>query len=670
MPILTSILNPIEGRAHPSTLPKWLSTMLGVGYETDAGITVTEETALQYTAVFSAIRILSEGVSMLPLKIYERLERGKRTATDHPLYTLLHSDPNPEMTSMEFRDTVTGHLVGWGNAYVNIVYDVAGRVKELWPLLPNKMRVKRENGILRYYYRLPSNVVTVVAAEEILHLRGLGFNGIVGYSPIGMARQAIGLGLAAERFGARFFGNGARPGIVMEHPNVLSDEAAKHLRESWEARHEGIENSHRVAILEEGMKIHEIGIPPEDAQFLETRKFQVNEIARLFRIPPHMLQDLERATFSNIEQMSIDFVTHSLGPWLVRWEQRLNKSLLTKDERRRYFVEHLVAGLLRGDITSRYNAYSVGRQWGWLSANDVRELENMNPVDGGDIYMMPMNMVPADGVLPTPPTQTGEGDTANRDFLGGMRRLEYAGREPRGRERRTAASRHRLAGTYRPTLEDVAQRIINREVNDVRNAARKHLDERGLLEFNEWLRTFYDEHFSFVVRYLKPVMGTYAELVVKEVEEEIGDEVDKAEVDVFVNDYLTSRAGVWVAQHRTRIMEAAREGDEPLAAVEVELDEMKEKSASHWAADQANRLNNAIALTAYVLLGVSRKTWVAFGDNCPYCNSLNGATVEITKYFLAAGEELDAGDEDTFTSRSNIGHPPLHNGCDCMIIAA
>ena len=224
-------------------------------------------------------------------------------------------------------------------------------------------------------------------------LQGLGFDGLIGYSPIAMARNAVGMTLACEEYGASFFANGARPGGVLQHPGVLKDPAK--LRESWQAVYGGAANTGKIAVLEEGMTYQQIGIPPEEAQFLETRKFQVDEIARLYRIPPHMVGDLDKSSFSNIEQQSLEFVKYTLNPWVVRWEQALQKSLLLPEERKRYFIRFNVDGLLRGDYQSRMQGYAVGRQNGWLSANDIREMEDMNPIpaeEGGDTYLINGNM--------------------------------------------------------------------------------------------------------------------------------------------------------------------------------------------------------------------------------------------------------------------------------------
>ena len=369
---------------------------------TTSGKTVNERTALQTTAVYACVRILSETIASLPLHVYRYTDGGKAKDTEHVLYTLLHDEPNPDMTSFVFRETLMSHLLIWGNAYAQILRDRSGQVIGLYPLLPDQMSVHRsEKGKLYYIYNryeednpnFQEKGSIVLSQEEVLHIPGLGFDGLIGYSPIGLAKNAVGMTLACEEYGASFFGNGANPGGVLEHPGILKDPAK--VRDSWNAVYQGTRNAHKVAVLEEGMSYKQIGIPPEEAQFLETRKFQINEIARLFRIPPHMVGDLEKSSFSNIEQQSLEFVKYTLDPWVVRFEQALKKSLLLPEEKKTHFIKLNVDGLLRGDYQSRMNGYAIGRQNGWLSTNDIRELEELNPIppeEGGDLYLINGNM--------------------------------------------------------------------------------------------------------------------------------------------------------------------------------------------------------------------------------------------------------------------------------------
>lgn len=363
-----------------------------------SGKTVNEFTAMQTTAVYACVRILSETIAALPLQLFRYTPAGKERVYRHPLYHILHDEPNPEMTSFIFRETLMSHLLIWGNAYAQIIRDSLGRITGLYPLRPDKMTVCRdEKGQIFYLYTKTADEnpnikpygQVPLRKEEVLHIPGLGFDGLVGYSPIAMARNAVGMTMACEEYGASFFANGASPSGVLEHPGVLKDPAR--VRDSWNAVYQGSANAHKVAVLEEGMKYQQIGIPPEEAQFLETRKFQLNEIARLYRIPPHMIGDLDKSTFNNIEQQSMEFVKYTLDPWVIRWEQAMQKSLLLPQEKQEYFLKFNVNGLLRGDYESRMTGYSIGRQNGWLSANDIREMEDMNPVpdeEGGNLYLV------------------------------------------------------------------------------------------------------------------------------------------------------------------------------------------------------------------------------------------------------------------------------------------
>ena len=368
-----------------------------------AGKNVNERSAMQMTAVYACVRILSEAIAGLPLHMYRyKDEGGKEKATGHTLYHLLHDEPNPEMTSFVFRETLMTHLLLWGNAYAQIIRNGKGEVIALYPLMPNRMEVNRDqNGMLYYVYQKTSDDAptmegssVILSPSEVLHVPGLGFDGLVGYSPIAMAKNAIGLSMAAEEYGAKFYANGAAPSGVLEHPGVLKDPAK--VRDSWNAAFGGSSKSHKVAVLEEGLKYTPISISPNEAQFLETRKFQIDEIARIFRVPPHMVGDLEKSSFSNIEQQSLEFVTYTLSPWMVRWEQSLSKALLSEEEKVSYFFKFNVDGLLRGSYHERMQGYSVGIQNGFMCPNDVRELEDLDLIPeelGGNKYMVNGNMV-------------------------------------------------------------------------------------------------------------------------------------------------------------------------------------------------------------------------------------------------------------------------------------
>ena len=389
-----------------------LSRMFSLSSATSAGRMVTDEGALQQVTVFACVRLIAESIGMLPLILYRRLERGKERATNNPLYSLLHDLPNPELTPMELYENLGGHLAMWGNAYCEIEYDNAGHRRAVWPLRPDRMSVGIMDNERVYTYSLPSGESVTLPRWRVWHVRGWGTDAWVGKSPIALARESVGLTLATEEYGSRFFSNDSRPGGVLVHPGKLSPEASKRLKTSWETAHGGLSNKHRVAVLEEGIDWKQIGISPEDAQFLDTRKFQELEICQVYRVPPHMIGITDRSTSwgTGIEQMGIGFVSFTLMPYLQRISQSVTRDLLTPLERREYFAEHLTAALERGDLQARYNAYSTGRNGGWLSVNDIREMENKNAVEGGDVYLQPLNMTELGDELPTEGTDNAGGD--------------------------------------------------------------------------------------------------------------------------------------------------------------------------------------------------------------------------------------------------------------------
>ncbi len=387
--------------ARDSTAGSFLSFFFG---NTSSGKRVNERTAMQITAVYACIRILAESVAQLPLHLYKyNAMGGKEKAIGHSLYRILHDEPNPEMTSFVFRETLMTHLLLYGNAYAQIIRNGKGEIIALYPLMANRMNVDRdEKGNLYYEYQHSQDEANTMKGStvrlkpaDVFHIVGLSADGIVGYSPIAMAKNAIGMSIACEEYGSKFFNNGAVPGGVLEHPEHLKKPEL--VRESWQNTFGGSMNAGKVAVLEEGMKYHPISIPNNEAQFLETRKFQISEIARIFRVPNHMISDLEHSSFNNIEQQSLEFVKYTLEPWISRWEQAIVRSLLNENEKKEYFAKFNIDGLLRGDYKSRMEGYAVARQNGWMSTNDIRQLENLDQIsdeEGGNAYLVNGNMIP------------------------------------------------------------------------------------------------------------------------------------------------------------------------------------------------------------------------------------------------------------------------------------
>lgn len=433
---------------------------------------ITPEVALSVTAVMAAFTILAEDISSLPLILYHRDGRIKTRDYDNRYYSLLHDAPNPEHTSMIFRELMVGHLLGWGNFYAQLIINGAGDVEEMWPLRPDRMTVKRVKGEKLYDYVSTEGKQRVFFRDEILHIPAFGFDGLIGYSRIALARNAIGLAMATEKYGSKFFANDARPGVVLTHPATLSDEAYDRIKKSWNENHQGADRAHNADILEEGMDLKTIGLPPEDAQFLETRKFQVTEIARIFRVPPHMIGDVEKSTSwgTGIDSQEQGYVNHNLRPWTRRIEQSLKQQVLLPEERKNRYWEHLFDDLLRGDLVTRYGAYAQAITNGIMSPNEVRERENMNPYEGGDVYLTPLNMTSS-------PRNTGT--------------------EPQPARRNVLA----------PLWYDAVQRAVKRETNDVRGAARRFLAKGQPEAFQQWLTQFYEvDHPEFMLRIFQPIL--------------------------------------------------------------------------------------------------------------------------------------------------------------------
>lgn len=393
---------------------------------------------MQIATHFACMRVIAEGVAMLPFTLIRTEGRMRQRATDHPLYELLHVLPNPEMTSVDLRMTLQAHVCGWGNGYAQIVFDGAGRRKELWPLRPDRMRVFRSpfTGELLYEYTQADGTKVTLARWEVMHLRGLSFDGLIGYSPVTVARRAYTSKLRKEEYEESFYENSARPDVALKTAGTLSDEAYNRLMEDWDERHRGAAQAGRTAILEDGLDLVTIGIPQADAQFIDSQRMGRQEISSLHRVPLHMLNDLDRATFGNVEEMNQEFVSYSLGIWLQVWEQSVYRDLLTPSERKQYSAKFVVQGLLRGNHASRAQFYTQMWQMGGLTTNDIREYEDLNPLEGGDTPFVMLNMTPLEAAAAGTPAETP-------------------------------------ARSFRPVASDVARRLARRLANDVTTAGAK-----------------------------------------------------------------------------------------------------------------------------------------------------------------------------------------------------
>jgi HK97 family phage portal protein len=634
---------------------------LGTGGKAKSGVRVSEESALTYSAVWACVRIISESAAMLPLHLMRREGRAKVAATEHPLFEILHSLANPEQTAMEFRQMLLSQVLLWGTAFAEKEYDKRGNVVALWPLLSRRMEATERRPSGRWWaYRLPDQTLRWIHQDYLHLVRGLSGDGVWGYSPIQTAAmEAVGLGLATEEFGGRFFGNGAHLGGILEHPGRLSDDAHQRLTSSISESHGGLSQAHRLKILEEGMRYQSVGIPPDAAQFLETRKFQLTEIARIYRVPPHMLADLERATFSNVEHLGQEFVTYTLQPWLVAHEQAIYRDLLDPSERVAHFARYNVGGLLRGDIATRYQAYNTGIVAGFMTRNEARALEDWNPIDGLDAPLLPLNM--AEG---------GERDDP-------APALPTLGREPirEGRAQyETRAERVRVFGRYVRLFEETSGRVVRREVADIRRAVQKYLVKAQDVDgFRDWLTTFYAGLGEAMPDYFRALLETYAEQVF----ESVGEELDRdapgitPETAEWLDEYLAN-----FSQRYTIAGESVLRGDVNAAPLEElpdklgeRLERWEEGKAAQTGMDQAFEAGNALALLGYLRLDVETVVWE--GGDCPLCAKLNGTRQAIGQAFVEEGDTVEAEDGATapLQVKRTLRHGPLHSGCDCTVRA-
>lgn len=377
--------------ATVNTPPNWKQFWLDWGQEAASGEKVDEDTAITFSAIYACVSLISSTIASLPLNVYKRTGEGRELVSDHPLYDLLHNNPNENMTSFVWRETSMTHLGLWGNAYSRIVKK-DGRASQLIPLQPKDVEPKFNQ---RMFYAIEGRG-TPLPARDMLHIPGLGYDGLIGKSPLVYAKDAMGYGLALQRFGSKFMANGANLSGVLEFPGTLTEDQMKRIAKSWKDKYESTEKANKTAILENGMKYTRIGIEPEAAQFIQSRKFSVEEIARIYRVPLHLIQNLDKATFNNVEELSRLFSIYTIRPWIVKIEQELNRKLLLEEEKGKYYIEFDLEGLLRGDAKTRAEFYRTLVNIGMMAPNEGRKKENLPPYDGGDKKFIQSNMIPVE----------------------------------------------------------------------------------------------------------------------------------------------------------------------------------------------------------------------------------------------------------------------------------
>jgi HK97 family phage portal protein len=507
MKIINNLANWIVKKATTAVNPeKWFVDYFGGGAPTKAGIVITNDNALQISTYFACVRNISEDIAKLPLITYKPLEpQGRERVYDHPVYAIMHDEPNSEMTAMAFREALTAHAINWGNGYAYIQRDRLGNVVALWPLRPDRVRPYRDDGSLRVYYEVTDDKgnKTVFAAFDIFHLHGLGFDGLIGYNVGRYSRECMGGLAAAQEHAAYYFKNGSNANGVLEVPNILGEKARDSLAKSFAAAYAGAGNTAKTIILEEGTKFNKTSAPPEESQLLETRQFSVPEICRWFRMPPNKVADTTRAQgWSTLEQTNTDYVTDTLMPWFVRWEQEANRKLFTiGDKAEGLYVKHLADGLLRGDMKSRYEAYAIGRLWGWFNVDDIREKEEMNPLpdDKGQEYLVPLNMAAA-GERPEPQPKNPQGSPI--------------GTQP-PQDDQQDEQKQALSAMKDDVADDISTRIASAEIAEIEKHIEKSTDAAGFKVFLDDFYTKKHERYCAVCieRYVRKPVTVARELI-------------------------------------------------------------------------------------------------------------------------------------------------------------
>ena len=643
---------------------------------------VTPGTALGQTPVWAAVNVIAGTLGSLPLLLYKEIPNGgKERDRDNPLYTMLRWQPNSYQTAVEFIEMGQGHLCLRGNFFARLETNQLGDLIGMVPLHPDKVKLELVNGgTVEYHYDEAPGKVRVFSSEEILHVKGLSSDGLIGYSPITVGAGAIALAASAEKYGSRFFHNSATPSGILTHPGKLRPEARSNIKKSWRSAH-GSEKQHSVALLEEGLSWTALSVSPDEAQFLETRKYQAEEIARLYNVPPHLLMLLDRSTFSNVTEQNRSFATNCIRPWAIRWEQAIRKSILERFTPDGTFVEFELDDLLRPDTMARAQANQILLQNGALSINEWRTKENLNPIEdeAGDQHWMPMNVAPvSDAGSVTPVDDTAEDLREQLKF----NQIEVRSDAPLS-ELRSLANRVKIAEATKPLFDDTAQRLVKREVKAVQRMIKKQIqpavwDEksaiRGTDQLSNDLKDFYFGEFTDAyVQMMGPVIRTYAQQIYTQAALEIGYPTDfTRELEDFIETYIAMAANKYSKRSRIQLQQiiSVTPFNEVLNALDVRLEKWLDKRSMEVARAQTTQTNGAISKYAYMVGGIISLRWVTRGtDTCPYCKKLSGKVVSTKQNFVEGGTPVEA-DEKKLTPNNNIGHPPLHGGCDCFISAS
>ena len=645
-----------------------VGTGLTVSYGTHGNVPLDEFSALNLSAVWRAVNLISSTISTLPLRVYERTENGGRiVARNHPLYKILHDQPNPAMTSVVFREVLQGHIELRGEALAQIIRNKKGEVIELWPIPPGTLKPFLSNGKKYYKYK-----DVIINGDEILHILGYSRDGIKPVSPIECARSSLQLAKNAQDFGNAFFGNGVTPSLVISSQESFSPEAAKRLKQDLIDFYSGVGNAGKVLPLEGGLKADTLKLSNEDAQFLETRRFETAEIARWFGVPPHLIGDLEKATFSNIEHQSIEAVTYCWRPKVVRWEQALIAQLLSSLEKEKYFVEFDLNGLLRGDMKSRYDAYGIGVRSGFLSPGQIAQIENFPPLPLDIANQLTIGKTYGSRQLLELELEQKKLDleqkkldieVKQKELLepSSQRSAEIRTKSSIDRESRSLEKRSILSDSYKEKFISVFNDLVKEEITSLREIKEAYENDPSsyLLHIKNDYKSELKKRAS---ESIYKVVTQLAYDLKPQIEEELDQELSDDEYQDFINKYIENFGFRWSIETYGKLKRFEEEKD---------FDEKFEEQLAYWENNRANvtaneestRSSNALTRALYVAGGISYLKWRAKDKSCPYCQKLDGKVVGVNEPFASKDDQI--GD---LKINSNIGHPPLHKGCDCHIV--
>jgi len=646
-----------------SNPPSWFTEWILGGTPTKSGVSVGPDAAMTLWAVYACVTLLAETVASLPLQVFRRRKGGgKDLAVSHWAYYLLHDKPNDAMTSFTWREMQQGHILLRGNQYNYLERTVAGRVGQVIPLPADKVQIVSDEKDFYFLYKGER----VIRRENMLHVPGYTQDGVHGQSVISYQRESLGTALAMEQFGGQFFGTGTNPGAIITMPpeaEAMDEDALKKYIKVFTAQFAGLQNAQGLMVLPNGEKFERATVPLEDLQFLGLSKAKATDICGMFKVPPHMIGILDRATYSNIEHQAIQFVTNTLRPWLVRQEQAMNAYLLRdRDRREGYFVEYNIEGLLRGDAESRSKFYQTLFNLGAMSPNEIRALENLNPVEGGDEHFVMINLAPMSAVADI---STVGGEGAARGAVIRRGRIELRGLPLE------ALARKQLADNSRPGIRRAAERLVAEEVRGLRDGLEEESRERAVQDFDAWLDAFYQGFRGTIRNYLAGVLTGLIFDIAGLTRDVLPMEPPEGIEDKFANDYLDGYVSRHIESSEGQLRALYATEEAPDEAISRRLDEWEERRPEKIAVNESARAASAIFAMMVFSIG-SKVQWRIVGaDTCPYCKAMNGKIIGRSEQFAGAGDTLKPdADTEPMQVYGTVRHPPLHYGCDCVIVAA